>query len=77
MQRSRCARVRVCARVWVQDGAESGGATGDDDLALKEAVAAAAAALLPGVVRVTCVQDLPRFDMPLLLGTFRCGSACG
>ncbi|KAG2436883.1 hypothetical protein HXX76_006402 [Chlamydomonas incerta] len=58
-----------------EDGAESGGATGDEDLALKEAEQAAAAALLPGVVRVTCVQDLPRFDMPLLLGTFR-SSTC-
>lgn len=31
--------------------------------------------LLPGVVRVSCVQDLPRFDMPLLLGNFRYGTA--
>ncbi|KXZ43010.1 hypothetical protein GPECTOR_107g155 [Gonium pectorale] len=31
--------------------------------------------LLPGVVRVQCVQDLPRFDMPLLLGSFR-SSTC-
>ncbi len=30
--------------------------------------------LLPGVVRVSCVQDLPRFDMPLLLGNFRYGA---
>ncbi|PNH02110.1 hypothetical protein TSOC_011936, partial [Tetrabaena socialis] len=30
---------------------------------------------LPGVVRVTCVQDVPRFDLPLLLGNFR-SSTC-
>ncbi|GIL89429.1 hypothetical protein Vretimale_18914 [Volvox reticuliferus] len=33
------------------------------------------ASLLPGVVRVQCVQDLPRFDLPLLLGSFR-SSTC-
>ncbi|KAG2494831.1 hypothetical protein HYH03_007072 [Edaphochlamys debaryana] len=32
-------------------------------------------ARLPGVVRLQCVQDVPRFDMPLLLGSFR-SSTC-
>ncbi|GLI69644.1 hypothetical protein VaNZ11_014314 [Volvox africanus] len=42
---------------------------------LAEKAGEMAANLLPGVVRVQCVQDLPRFDLPLLLGSFR-SSTC-
>ncbi|GIL47851.1 hypothetical protein Vafri_4502 [Volvox africanus] len=42
---------------------------------LAEKAGEMAASLLPGVVRVQCVQDLPRFDLPLLLGSFR-SSTC-